>query len=234
MHESGFGRVISVLISPEKTFRSIAERPTWVVPLILLVLIFAAVGYEMGQRVDFEEQMRQEMAGRGEQLSEEDLQQSVEFMEKFGKFLFLAPAIFSPLIYLLISAVFLVAFRMAGSEITFGRSFSVFLYAMAPWLVHGLLSLPLLLRQETLDPEALERGGGVLMSSLAALAPEGSGKVLLALLSSLDLFTIWALVLLIIGYRVVARVSTATAAGFVLGLWLLFLFGKLGITAAFA
>lgn len=233
MHESGFGRVISVLISPEKTFRSIAERPTWVVPLILLVLIFAAVGYETGQRFDFEQQMRQEMAAREEQISEEDLQQTVDFMEKFGKFLFLAPAIFSPALYLLVSAVFLVAFRMAGSEITFGRSFSVFLHAMTPWLVHGVLSLPLLLRQETLDQEAMERGG-VLMSSLAALAPEGSGKVLLALLSSLDLFTIWALVLLIIGYRVVARVSTATAAGFVLGLWLLFLAGKLGITAAFA
>lgn len=233
MHESGFGRVIGVLISPEKTFRSIAERPTWVVPLLLLILISTFVGYEVGQRVDFEQQMRKEMAERGEKFSEEDFQRSVDFMEKFGKFLFLAPAIFSPLVYLLISAVFLVAFRLVGSEITFGRSFSVFLYAMVPWLIHGLLSLPLLLSQETLDPEALQQGG-ILMSNLAALAPEGSGKVFLALLASIDLFTIWALVLLIIGYRVVARVSTATAAGFVLGLWLLYLAGKLGITAAFA
>jgi hypothetical protein len=233
MHESGFGRMIGALISPEKTFRSIAERPTWVVPLLLLILISVFVGYEVGKRVDFEQQIRQQMAEQGQTISEADLQKSLEFMEKFGKVLFLAPAIFSPAIYLVIAVIFLVAFRLAGSEITFGQSFSVFLHAMVPWLVHGLLSLPLILRQETLDPEAMQRGG-VLMSNLAALAPEGSGKVFLALLASLDLFTIWALVLLIIGYRVVARVSTATAAAFVLTLWLLYLAGKLGITAVFA
>lgn len=232
MHESGFGRVIGALVSPEKTFRSIAERPTWVVPLLLLVLITSLVGYQVGQRVDFEQQIRQQMAER-EGVSEEQIQRSVDFMEKFGRILFLAPAVLSPVIYLLIALVFLVALRLSGSDIRFSQSFSVTLHAMVPWVIHGLLSYPLILRQETLDPEALERGG-VLMSNLAALAPEGSGKVLLALLASLDLFSIWTLVLLIIGYRAVARVSTTTATAVTLTLWLLLLAVKLGSAAIFS
>ena len=233
MHESSFGRVIGALVSPEKTFRSIAERPTWVVPLLLLILITSFVGYQVGQRVDFEQQIRQQMAERGDKVSEADIQRGVDFMEKFGKILFLAPAVVSPVVYLLLALVFLVAFRLSGSEIGFGQSFSVTLHAMVPWVIHGLLSYPLILRQETLDPEALERGG-VLMSNLAALAPEGSGKVLLALLASLDLFSIWTLVLLIIGYRVVARVSTTTATAVTLTLWLLLLGVKLGSAAIFS
>ena len=232
MHESSFGRVIGALISPEKTFRSIAERPTWVVPLLLLVLVTGLVGLVAGERVDFEKQIRREMAERGG-VSEEQIQQSVDFMEKFGKVLFAAPAVLAPVIYLLIALIFLVALRLSGSEIGFGQSFSVTLHSMMPWVIHALLSLPLLLRLETIDPEAMERGG-VLMSNLAALAPEDSSKVLLSLLASLDLFTVWTLILLTIGYRVVARVSTATAATVAVTLWLLYLGGKLGLTAVFS
>lgn len=232
MHESAFGRVIGALVSPEKTFRSIAERPTWVVPLLLLMLITGLVGYVAGERVDFEKQIRGEMAERGG-VSEEEIQQAVGFMEKFGRILFVIPAVFAPLVYLLIALIFLVALRLSGSEIRFGQSFSVLLHAMMPWVVHGLLSLPVILRQEAIDPEAMERGG-LLMSNLAALAPEDSGKVLLSLLASLDLFTVWTLILLAIGYRVVARVSTVTAATVAVTLWLLYLAGKLGLTAMFS
>jgi hypothetical protein len=232
MHESAFGRVIGALVSPEKTFRSIAERPTWVVPLLLLVLVTGLVGYAAGERVDFEKQIRREMAERGG-VSEDEVQQAVGFMEKFGRILFVLPAVFAPVVYLLIALIFLVALRLSGSEIGFGQSFSVMLHAMMPWVIHALLSLPLILRQETIDPQAMERGG-LLMSNLAALAPEDSGKVLLSLLASLDLFTVWTLILLTIGYRVVARVSTATAATVAVTLWLLYLAGKLGLTAVFS
>jgi hypothetical protein len=233
MHESAFGRVLGVLIAPEKTFRSIAERPTWAVPLILLVVLGAGVGWIVGQRMDFEQTIRQEMADRGEKMSDDQIQKTVEMTEKFGWVFTTAPAALSPVIYLLIGLIFMVALRLAGSEIGFAQSFSVTLYAMMPWVIHGLLSLPLILRLDTIDPATMQQGG-VLTSNLAALAPEGSGKVLMALLASIDLFSLWTLVLLIIGFRVVGRVSTTAAAGVSITLWLLYLAGKLGFAAAFS
>lgn len=233
MHESGFGRVIGALVSPEKTFRSIGERPTWVVPLLLLVLVSAALGYSLSQRVDQEQMIRQQMADRDEQVSEEQIQQSVQMMEKVGPAMYTGSAIATPLIYLLIALIFMVSLRLAGSEIGFGQSFAVTVHAMLPWLIHALLSLPLLLRLETISPEVMQ-GGGVLMSNLAPLAPEEASPVVAALLASLDLFTVWTLILLIIGYRVVARVSTVTAATVSLTLWLLYLAIKLGATAVFS
>jgi len=233
MHESGFGRVIGVLISPEKTFRSIAERPTWVVPLLLLMLITGVVGYAVGERIDYDKTVRQKMAESGQSVSEAQIEKGVEFAKKFGAVFTLMPAVLSPIVYLLIALVFMGILRLAGSEIRFDQSFSVNLHSMMPWMIHGLLSLPLILRLEEIDPDEMQRRG-VLLSNLAALAPEGSGKVLTAFLASLDLFSVWTLILLIIGYRVAARVSTATAAGVAVTLWLLWVGVKLGFIAAFA
>jgi hypothetical protein len=62
----------------------------------------------------------------------------------------------------------------------------------------------------------------VLRSNLAFLAPEGASKPLVALLASLDLFALWNVALLAIGYRVAARVSRTTAWLTVIILWLIF------------
>jgi hypothetical protein len=43
VYDSGFGRLIGVLVSPGKTFESIARRPTWLVPLLVLVAVGAGV-----------------------------------------------------------------------------------------------------------------------------------------------------------------------------------------------
>ena len=39
MEDSSFGRLIGVLVSPGKTFRSIAERPAWLVPFLVLMVL---------------------------------------------------------------------------------------------------------------------------------------------------------------------------------------------------
>ena len=52
-------------------------------------------------------------------------------------------------------------------------------------------------------------------------------RPLFALLSSLDLFSIWYLVLLIIGFAYVARVSKARSAVIIVSLWILVLLIKL-------
>ena len=73
----------------------------------------------------------------------------------------------------------------------------------------------------------------MLVSSLRALAPEDASTLTQTLLGSFDLFTIWTLVLLTIGYKVVAKVSTAVASGVVILFWLVYVVGKVGMAAAF-
>ena len=50
---NSFQRIIGVLFSPDSTFKSIARRPDWVVPLVLLLVISLAAGV-----IGFERQRR--------------------------------------------------------------------------------------------------------------------------------------------------------------------------------
>lgn len=232
MNDSGFGRLVGVLLSPEKTFRSIAERATWLAPLLVLMVLNTVVGYLINQRIDVEQMMRRQMAQRDQEMSQEQIDQAVEMAEKVGPVMTLVSGlVFAPAIYLILAAVFMSAVRLAGSEIDFQRSLSVFLYSMMTWALYSLLALPIILSRESLDPEVAQ--SGVLMSNLGAFAPEDAGAVVKGLLSSLDAFSVWTLILLILGYRIVGRISTGASAAIMLTLWALYVAGKIGLLALF-
>lgn len=235
MHESAFGRVIGALISPEKTFRSIAERPTWVVPLLLLVLLGISVGVIMQQRVDQGELVKYQMDKMGVDLGKEQLEKIESEAENQSALRRNLGLVFGSVvafgIYFLLAALFLVTFRLTGSEISFQRSLAAAVHGLLPQGVAALLNIPVALSRAEISPEEM-MSGGVLASSLRPFAPEGS-PVLASLLGSVDFFTLWAVVLLILGYRAVARVSTQTSATVVLVLWGLWVLGKAGFAAVF-
>ncbi|HVF58773.1 MAG TPA: YIP1 family protein [Thermoanaerobaculia bacterium] len=233
MHESAFGRLVSVLIAPAKTFRSIAERPTWLAPMVVLVLLTGTISMLMMQRADMGEMIRTRVEESGRNVPAEAVERQVEFVERFGWLLGIVGALLAPVMYIIAAAVLLAIFKMLGSEITFPQSLSTFLYSLAPWMIAAVLTLPVVLARDSLTTEELQ-SGSLLMSNLSFLAPEDSGAAVRAALASVDLFSLWTLALLAIGYRIVARVSTAAAAGTVVALWLVWALGKVGWVAAFS
>jgi hypothetical protein len=233
MHESGFGRVLGVLVAPDKTFRSIAERPTWVVPLVLLVLLGISVGLIMQTRVNQVELVKYQMEKMGVDLGKKQMDKIESEAANqsgakrtlglvFGTFVAAA-------FYFVLAAVFLTVLRLSGSEIDYLSSLATTVHGMVPLGVASLLNIPIALSRTEITPEEV-LGGGVLASNLRPFAPEGS-PVLASLLGSLDFFVIWAVVLLILGFRRVGRVSTTTAATMVLVLWGLWVLGKAGFSA---
>lgn len=236
MEDSSFGRLIGVLVSPGKTFRSIAERPTWLVPFLVLVTLSLLVGWLLFGRVDPEEMVRFQLGKFADRVPPEQVEKMIHDTENLtpGKRL-LQTAIGLPvaaLSYAVLSAVFLGIFKLLGSEITFKQSFSTYLHGMTPFAVAALINLPLILTRDTVTPEEM-MGGGVLVASPAILASEETSAVIRSLLGSLNFFTLWTLALLILGYRTVARVSLAASSGTVITLWLLWVAGKAGFAALF-
>lgn len=236
LEDSSFGRLIGVLVSPGKTFRSIAERPTWLVPFLVLMALSLVVGWFLFSRVDPEEMVRYQLGKFADQMPAEDVDKMIHDAENMttGKRL-LQTAIGLPvaaLSYAALAAVFLVAFKLLGSEMTFKQSLSTYLYGTTPLAVAALINLPLILTRDTISPEEM-MGGGVLVASPSILASEETSAVIRSLLGSLNFFTLWTLALLILGYRTVARVSTAAASGAVITLWLLWVAGKAGFAALF-
>jgi Yip1 domain len=234
MEDSSFGRLIGVLAAPGKTFRAIAARPTWAVALLVLMLVSGAVWFLAGQRIDYRDTITQSVRQSGRNVTEAQLEPQIEMMEKAGSYIYglSVPAVvvfFS----LLAALLYWVAFKLQGSDMSYKSSLSVNLHAAMPSVViASLLSLPVILSKESLGYDDIKTGT-FLASNLGFLAPEESPAWVAAALASLDFFALWSLVLSIIGYREVARVSTKAAVVTVLVIWLLFVGVRVGWVALF-
>jgi hypothetical protein len=237
LEDSGFGRLVGVLVSPGKTFRSLAGRPTWGVALVALLIATTAVGVLANQRID-KNDMRQMVRERieksqGGQASPADVERAVSMAEKVSAVTRWLIPLFAVVVYLVVALIFFAAFHFFGaSDIPYKTSFAVTLHAFIPGLVAALLTLPVILSREHIRLKDAQ-SGNLLASNLGAFAPESLGTAARSLLSSVDFFSLWTILLLIVGYRIAAKVSTATAATVVVVLWILAVAVKVGLAALF-
>ena len=56
---SSWGRVFGVLFSPKPTFEDIARKPTWLLPVILLMVFSAVAAVGINQKMNWREYMSQ-------------------------------------------------------------------------------------------------------------------------------------------------------------------------------
>jgi hypothetical protein len=230
MEDSGFGRIASVLWAPGKTFASIAARPTWWQALLLLTVLGVVSVYVGFTKVDPSEITRQlEEQGRPmpPNMTEETLYEISKWTAVVGA------AVVAPVVYFGAAFLWWLGLRLLGSETDYRRSLSVAVHGFMPFALPALIGIVVALGRSSVSMEELQ-SGQLVASNLGVLASEETSKVALALLTSVDLFSIWCIALLTLGYQVVARVSRGTALGVVLTVWLLAVAIKVGFTAAFA
>ena len=229
MESSSFGRLIGVIVSPGKTFRSICERPTWLVAFLVVVLSPVIPTIIAMPKMDWEGITKAQLERMDVQLPQDQLEKRIEMTEKIGPyFAYLAPVFFA-IGLLLFALVFWGAFTLAGGELGFKRSLAVVSHGMVPVVVSTILSIPVILGIDKIGADVAEQGSYI-KSNLAAFAPEGANAVVLNLLSHLDVFSLWSLVLLIIGFAYCAKVKQSTSAITVILLWLVYI----GIGVGFA
>ncbi len=121
---------------------------------------------------------------------------------------------------------------MLGSDLTFRQSLATTVHGFLPFGLAALAGIAIALGRDEIRLADMQ-AGGLVPSHLGVLAGENAGKVLRALLGSVDLFSAWCVALLATGYRVVARVSRGAAWGVVGSLWAVGILIKLALAAIF-
>ncbi len=210
-----FERIVGVLFSPNETFASIARQPDWLVPLALMLVISLFAGILIANRVDFASAAREAMEQKN--IPPDRVESAVKMTAAISKVASYCAPIFSVIGFLVIAGVLLLAFRLFGGEGTFKQAFSVSVYAWIPGLLKSIITLVVLLTRDSMSAEDLAIA---VRSNLGFLVSMKSNPMAFAVLTSLDIFTIWVLILFIIGFAYVARVSKAKAATIVVTLWL--------------
>ncbi len=93
-------------------------------------------------------------------------------------------------------------------------------------MIKAIISTAIATTRTTIDARM---ASAILKSNLGALTSSSDSPVLFALLSSVDLFTIWTIVLLSIGFAVVTRFTAARVGAYVVGLYLVVVLFKVGM-----
>ena len=197
---SPLGRIIGVFFSPKTTFEDIVRKPDWVLPVVLLTLFSLAVSFSINQRINWREFISQQMEKNPQaaQLSAEQKEQRVEAGAKFSApFTYCIGLLGPSLGILVVGLVMWGAYNLLGGANTnFATAFAITSYAFMTGLISSLLFILILYLKPfgTVDLE------NPVAANLAAVLPEDSAKWLVALAKSIDLFTIWTLILLAIGF----------------------------------
>lgn len=221
-----WGRPLGALVSPRPTFESIARRPSWLPPLLLLIALFVVAQLAAMQKIDMEAVIRDAMEERNQPIDEEQIETMAGIQSKIGA---ACNVVIFPAGMALIAGIFWGLVNVAGGEIGFVRSLAVTAHGLMPNAVSSLLTIPVILGRREID--VAEAQHGLLASHLAAFAPEDSPAWVAALLARVDVFSLWSLALLWLGFVVVGRLSKGAAAAVVGIAWLLWIGLMVGLSA---
>jgi hypothetical protein len=233
-------RLIGIYFEPTKTFEDISRKGSWVAMFIVVSILAMASAYVVNLRIDRETRIRQSLEMSPIKLSDQQKETALKaamehppgVMERFG---FLAAPIGILIAYALMAAAFLLVFVLMGSGLTFKKTLTTTFWAMGPpGIIFSLVSIVLMYVK---DPDKLELDPSMnVASNLGILiADQKAHPVLTSLLSSLDIFSLWNIVLLSIGFAAVSehKLTTKKAATGVLMLWAIWVLGKAGWKAIF-
>jgi Yip1 domain len=200
---SPFGRIIGVLFSPKSTYEDIARKPSWLLPVIISTVLGIASTVVLNQRVDWRDFISQqiEKSPQAAQLTAEQKEKQIDISSKVATYVvYGAGVVGSVLFALIVGAVMMLAYNLlAGAGATFSQSLAI----AAHTLVVGIVSTPIFLLVMFLRPKGSIDPNNPVATNLAAILPEESAKWLLTLCKSIDVFTIWTLILIAIGFAAV-------------------------------
>lgn len=226
-----FERIAGVLFAPAETFEDIARKPDILAPLLLLILIGYATTALVLPRTDFDAVMQMQ-ADQVRKQNPNVTDADIERMGKFGKAIGTVMAWVSPLLmalwYVVVASVLLLAVRLFGGEGTFRQALSGTLYAWIPLTLFGIIMTIVVLARGSFDPTA---AATLVKSNAAFLVDMKEQPVLFTLLSAIDVFTIWTVVLLVFAFAAISRLKRGMTATLVVSLWLALILIRLGFAA---
>ena len=227
---SEFGRLSGIIWEPGATFRDIAARPRWWPPLVLVIALSLVFSYTFTQRGGWEHFFRQQMEtnSRMQNLPADQREQTMAVQVKVGPYFAFGGAIIGiPLFALAAAGIFLFLFRtLLGAELSFKQVFAICCYSFVPLIFSTLMALAVMLLKE---PDQFDLQNPVLTNIGAFMDSVSTPKWLYALASSVDVFSLWVMVLMATGLSAAARkISWTTSFMCVLGTWLVYVLLKVG------
>jgi hypothetical protein len=218
-------RVTNTFSAPSKTFEDIKRgNKSWWMPLILVTIfsyiLFAAITMKVGWSQVADNTMRMDPKSE-ERMANMPADQRATAM-KFTTYAMEGSFAASPVLILIVVAVgSLILWGtinfVFGGKATYGAIFAVWFYASLPSIIKSLLGAIVIFINST--PETFNLSNFAPTNIGAFLTQSETNKALYSLATSIDIITIWSLILTGIGISIVAGVKRTSGYIAVFGWW---------------
>jgi hypothetical protein len=221
------GRMAGVFHSPGDTFADVARRPDFIAPLVAGVMTAVAVTESMLAKIGMENILRMSVQqSKRSPMSPEQMEQAAKWG---GMITHITGFVAVPVVLLIVAGVgLLIVNTIFGARTNFKTAFSVTCYANLVSLIGGAMGLAMIFLG---DPEHFNVQNPIPSNIGFFLNPLETSKPLVSLASSVDIFTLWFMALLGIGFS--AAMERKVKAGVIFasffGVWLVWVLAKAGL-----
>ena len=228
-------RLVGVFFSPKSTFADIARRPSWLVPVILMTVLGIGVAVVMNQKVDWrnEASKRIEESPRAANMSADQKEQQIAMSAKVSPGFTYAFGTIGPILaVLLVAAAMLLAYNViGGANAGFGTAMGIVSHAFVVTILSTLLFILILYLKApgTVDLE------NPVATNVGYFLPESTPKALESLGKSIDIFSVWILLLISIGFTAVnAKKLAGKSLSIAISVWAVYVACKMGLAWVFS
>ena len=201
---------LDVLIAPAPMVRRRADGKFGQALLVFWVLVSVLFfGTRSATQPIFDAEFNRGIAATAKanpQLTPEQIEQGRQIARKFTPVGILVGL---PITVLLLGAVVWVGAKAAGGTVSYAQGATIATFAMFPKLVETVSTA---VQSLLMDEGNITSRFSVSLGLGRFLDPATTNGMLLALLGRVDVFTLWVTVLIGVGLKVIAKVSTAQAA----------------------
>jgi len=230
-------RVVDTFIAPSKTFSDIRRNANWIVPWLLmsvfgLALVFV-VDKKLSMETAYENQLRlsPKQMDKIDQMPADQKAKAMQLGASITRYFAYASPVLTIIFVGVVAAVLMATFNFGfGAEVKFKQAMAISMYAFLPSIIKSLIATAVV-------------GAGAaegftfqnpVASNLGGLVDPNSSHFLYSVLSSIDAFSIWILILTGIGYSCVTKVKRGTCMAVVFGWWAIVTLVGAGIGALFS
>ncbi len=221
-------RVLNAYLAPEKTFADILRSASWWLPFVLSLLASLLFTFALQREIGFQK-VAESIVNSNPQMQDrissmtpaqvKGMEASIATSVRMTTYAFPVLMLLSALVC---AGVLMASFNFGlGAEAKFGQYLALWFYATLPMLLKSLLISVTLFAGLGADQFNIQNPLG---SNVGYYIGQDAPAWLTSLLSFVDVFTLWSVVLLIVGGAIVAKVKRNQAAIVVVGWFVLVIF----------
>lgn len=224
-------RIVNTFVAPSKTFNDLRRSASWWAPWLLISVVSLIFIYSVGRYVGFEQISKNSIAQsekRSEQfekLAPAQQERQLHIAAVFTKYIAYALPVTVLVAFLLIAVVLMGTFNLGmGQSVPYKVSLAIVAYAGLPGIIGSILGSISIIAggmSGSLDREAFDIRNPVATNLAYFMDPRGN-KFAYGMASALDVFVIWGIVLMGIGFACNCKVKKGTAIGTVAGWYILY------------